>query len=178
MTKEAHVKSRSVVSALCALSLVALSGLAKEPRWAKQPGTPVTLESSGFELRATLPHGWSHSAKQGLVPPPALAPSCRVSVDFHTDGDWDRFLVAALRSTERMSTASDARTVMKAGGRPAVLNRYARESVAVREVYVDLSDLQPGSGVVWKYEGSSNTEGWDCELQFFTTVHSAAITRK
>lgn len=172
------MRRRFVVPAFCALFLVALPSLAKEPRWAKLPGTPVTLESSGFELRAMLPHGWTFTAEQGIVPPVELAPSCRVRVEFHADGDWNRFLVAALRATEGMSTAKDARMVMKAGDRPAVLNRYARESLAVREVYVDLSDLQPGSGVVWKYEGSATTEGWDCEAQFFATVHSATITRK
>ncbi|HEU4886359.1 MAG TPA: hypothetical protein VFV49_00625 [Thermoanaerobaculia bacterium] len=171
------MKPRFVVPAFCALILVALFSFAKEPRWYQQPGTPVTLESSGFELRAMLPQGWTFTAEQGLVPPLEFASSCRVRGGFYTDRNWDRFLVSALRSTDSVLTAEEARFVLKIGGHPAVSNRYVREPFTVRDIYIDLSDLQPDSGAVWTFEGSPTPERSDCELQFLALIQSARITR-
>lgn len=172
------MKPRFVVPALCALFFVALFSFAKEPRQYKQPGTPVTLESSGFEFRATLPHGWSFTTDQGFVPPPDFASSCRVRGEFHTDRDWDRFLLSALRTTDGVRRAEDARIVLKVAGHPGVSNRYVREPYTVRDIYINLSDLQPDSGAVWTFEGSPTPEGSDCELQFLEMMHSATITRR
>jgi hypothetical protein len=170
------VKPRFVTPAFCALFFVALFSFAKEPRWYKQPGTQVTLESSGFELRATLPHGWSFTTEQGFVPPPNLASSCRVRAEFYRDRNWDDFLVSALRSTDGVGRAEDARMVLKVAGHPAVSNRYVREPFMVRDIYINLSDLQPDSVAVWTFEGRPTTEGFDCELQFLAMFHSATIT--
>lgn len=172
------MKPRFVVPAFCVLSLVALVSFAKEPRWSMKPGTPVTVESSGFELRATLPHGWSFTAEQGLVPPPELAPSCRVRSVFYTDRNWDRFLAPALRSTDGLLTSDDARMVLKMAGHPAVSNRYVREALTVRDIYINLSDLQPDSGAVWTFEGKRTPEASDCEMQFVSMIQSATITRR
>lgn len=172
------MKPRFVVPAFCALFFVALFSFAREPRWYTQPGTPVTLESSDFEFRAMLPQGWSFTTDHGFVPPPAFASSCRVRGGFYTDRKWDRFLVSALRPTDGMSTGEDGRTVLKIGGRPAVSNRYVRAPFTVRDIYINLSDLQPDSGAVWTFEGSPTPEGSDCELQFLAMIHSAKITRR
>lgn len=158
------------------LLLVALSSLDREPSWLRQPRTPVTLTSAGFELRTELPHGWSFTADHGFVTPPELASSCRVRVEFRTN-DWDRFLVAALRATEGALTDKDARYVLKVAEHPAVSNRYRREELTVRDVSIDLSDLRPDSGVVWTFEGSPTAEGSDCEHQFLSIVHRATISR-
>jgi hypothetical protein len=163
--------------ALCALLLAAPSGLAKDRRWYTQPGTPVTVESSGFMVRTTLPHGWTFTDERGFVPPPALASDCRVRSAFHTDSNWDRFLVSILESTAGLSTARDARAVVKIGGHPAVSNRYVREGTVVHDYYINLSELQPGSFAVWTFEGSTTAEAGDCEMQFMTLVHRGRITR-
>jgi hypothetical protein len=172
------VKPRFVVPAFCALSLVAQFSFAREPRRHPLPGTPVTLESSGFVFRATLPHGWSFTADQGFVPPPDLASSCRVRGRFYIDRDWERFLTSALRATDGLRTAEDARYVLKIAGQPAVSNRYMREGFTIRDVYIDLSELRPDSGAVWTFEGSRSREESDCELQFLGMMHSATITRR
>ena len=138
----------------------------------KQPGTPVTIESSGFQMRAMLPQDWSFTAEQGFVPPPALAPSCRVRGTFYTDRNWDRFLVSALRSNDVYRT--DARVAMKIGDHPAVSSRYTRDAVTVHDIYINLADLQPDSGAVFTVESNG---GSDCEMQFVAIVHSASITR-
>jgi hypothetical protein len=163
------------VPAFCALLSIALFSFAKEPRWYEQPGTPVTVESSGFELRTKLPQGWSFTKEQGFVPPPGLASSCRVRGWFYTDRNWDRFLVSALEPTNGVH---DARTVMKIGGHPAVSNRYVREGRTIRDTYINLSDLHPDSGTVWTFEGSLTQEGSNCELQFLAMIQSAKIARR
>ena len=140
--------------------------------FAKQPGTPITIQSSGFELRAMLPQGWAFTPEQGFVPPPALASSCRVRGTFYTDRNWDDFLVSALRSNDVFRTRDDARTAHKIGGHPAVSNRYTRDTLTVRDIYINLSDLQPDSGAVFTFEGSDNS---DCEMQFVALIHSAAF---
>lgn len=160
-----------------ALFLVAFSGFAKEPRWYERPGMPITLASSGFVFSAMLPHDWSFKAERGFVPPAQLASSCRVRSAFHSDRDWNRFLASALRSTDGLNAADDARIILKIGGHPAVSDRYVRGSVMVRNVYIDLSDLRPDSGAVWTFEGDATDEGTDCELQFLALIHSARITR-
>jgi hypothetical protein len=172
------VKPRFVIPALCALSFAAIVSFAGEPSRYKQQGTPVTLEWSDFEFRATLPHGWSFTTEQGFVPPPDFASSCRVRGRFHVDRNWDRFLVSALRSTDGVSKAKDARIVLKVAGYPAVSNRYVREPFTVRDIYINLSDLRPDSGAVWTLEGSPTPEGSDCELQFLEMMHSSTITRR
>jgi len=171
------VKPRFVMSAWCVFLFVALVSFAREPQRYTQPGTPVTLESSAFELRATLPHGWSFTADQVFVPPPGWASSCRVRGVFYTDVNWDRFLVSALRSSDGVGRTEDARMVLKVAGHPAVSDRYVREPFTVRDIYINLSDLQPDSGAVWTFEGSPTPEGQDCEIQFLAMMHSATITR-
>lgn len=151
---------------------VALCSFAKEPHWARQPGTPVTFEASGFELRTTLPHGWTFTTAEGFAPPPGLASSCSVRVELQTDRNWDRFLVSRLRATHGART-----TVLKMGGHPAVSNRYERDHLRVEDLYINLAELQPDSSVVWRFEGSPTPEGSDCELQFLTIVNRAAIAR-
>ena len=138
----------------------------------KQSGTPITIQSSGFELHAMMPQGWTFTAEQGFVPPPALASSCRVRGTFYTDRKWDDFLVSALRSNDVFRT--DARVAMKIGDHPAVSNRYTREAVTVHDTYINLSELQPDSGAVFTVESSG---GSDCEMQFVALIHSARITR-
>lgn len=171
------MKPRFVVPAFGALLFVALFSVAKEPRRSPQPGKPVTLESYGFELRATLPQGWSLTAEEGFVLPPDLAASCRVRGGFYTDRNWDRFLVSALRPSDRLLTSEDARVVLKMAGHPAVSNRYLREAVRVRDIYINLSDLQLDSGAVWTVESNLTPEGSDCEHKFVTMIQSATITR-
>jgi hypothetical protein len=168
------MKPRFVVPAFCALSLsfLALFSFAKEPHWYKRPATPVTVESSGFELRARMPEGWSYSTDHGFVPPPDFASSCRVRGMFHTDRKWDRLLESALRRGD-----GDERYVLKIGGHPAVSNRYAREGRTIRNIYINLADLQPDSSAVWTFEGSPTPEGSDCEQQFVAMIESAKITR-
>jgi hypothetical protein len=144
----------------------------------KQPGTPVILEWSGFEVRAMLPHGWSLTTDQGFVPPPELASSCRVRGELHTDRNWDRFLVPALRSTDDVRTGGVARVVLKVDGHPAVSNRYVRGPFTVRDIYIDLSDLQPDSLAVWTFEGAHTTEAAECERQFMAMVQGATISRR
>jgi len=164
------MKPRFVVLTFCALSFLALFAFAKEPRWYTQPGTPVTLVSSGFELRAKMPQGWSYTTDRGFMPPPTCASSSRVVGVFHTGREWDRFLASALRD-------GDQRYVLKIGGHPAVSSRYAREGRTIRSIYINLSDLQPDSGAVWTFEGSSTPEGSECEQQFAAMIESAKITR-
>lgn len=166
------MKPRFVVLAFCVLSFLALFSFAKEPRWYTRPGTPVTVESSGFELRVKMPHGWSYTTDHGFVPPPDFASSCSVRGVFHTDRNWDRLLVSALRAGD-----GEKRYVLKIGGHPAVSNRYVREARTIRNIYIDLSDLQPDSAAVWTFEGSPTPEGSDCEQQFVAMIQSAQITR-
>jgi len=170
------VKRSLVVPVLSAL-LFAQFSFAKGPPRYTQPGTPVAMESSGFEFRATLPHGWSFTTEQGFAPPPDFASACHVRGEFYTGRNWDRFLVAALRATDGVRRAEDARIVQKVAGHPAVSNRYVREPFMVRDIYINLSDLQSDSGAVWTFEGSPTPEGTDCELQFLAMIHSATITR-
>src|SRR3989337_2516153 len=113
------MKSRLAV--FCALSFLALFSFAKVPRWYTQPGTPITVEWSGFELRTRMPEGWSYTTDHAFVPPPDLASSCRVRGVFHVDRQWDHFLVSALRAHD-----GDERYVLKIGGHPAVSSRYTR----------------------------------------------------
>ncbi|HYC59378.1 MAG TPA: hypothetical protein VEK79_07415 [Thermoanaerobaculia bacterium] len=145
---------------------------------AKQPGTPITIESFGFESRVVLPQGWSFTADRGFIPPPALVSSCRVRGQFYTDRNWDRFLTSVLRSDDRYRTADDARRVHKIGDHPAVTNRYTRDVFTVRDIYINLADLQPDSGAVFTFEGSNTPAGSDCELQFVAMIHSARITQR
>jgi hypothetical protein len=166
------MKPRFVISTFCALSFLALCSSAKELPWYRQPGTPVTVEWSGFALRAKMPKGWSYTTDHGFVPPPSVASSCRVRGVFHTDREWDRFLVSALRASD-----GDHRYIFKIGGHPAVSSRYRREARTIRNIYIDLSDLQPDSGAVWTFEGSPTPEGSDCEQQFVMMIESARITR-
>lgn len=166
-----------VISAISLLVLVSLSGFAKEPQRVR-PGRPVTLEASGFELRTTLPHGWSFTTEEGFTPPPELVSSCRVRTRFHTEGNWDGLVVRELRSTDATLVGSNPRTVVKIAGHQAVPNYHRRKPFRVLDLYVDLSDLQPGSGMVWTFEGNPNWQGSDCEVQFLSMVNSATITRR
>lgn len=163
------MKPRFVVFAVCALSFLAPFSIAKVPHWYRHPGTPVTIEWSGFELRAMLPQGWSATAS-GFAPPADLASSCHVRGVFHTDRKWDDFLVSSL-------LAGDERYVLKIGGHPAVSSRYVREARTIRKIYIDLAALQPDSGAVWTFEGNPTPEGSDCERQFVAMIQSARITR-
>lgn len=149
-----------------ALFLVAPLASAKDVQWYKQPGTPFTLASTGFDLRAKLPQRWSLT-ESGFVPPSS---SCRVRIAFHADRDWDDLLTGRLRST-------DARMMFRIGDHNAVSNRYVRDSVTVRDIYIDLSELQKDSGIVWTFEGDATDDRSDCELQFLAMIGSARITR-
>ena len=171
------VHSRAVIPAVMVMCVVALSGMAKEPRWPQAPRTPVTLESSGFEIRTTLPQGWSYTTPEGFIPPADRASTCRVRLVIHTNREWDAVLVPALRATEGAQTNKDARFVMKAGGHPAVSNSYIRAPRMVRDIYINLSALQRDSAAVWTFEGSRTAEGSDCELQFLSIVQSAKIQK-
>jgi len=142
------VKSRFVVPAFCALFFVSGLSFATEPRRYMHPGTQVTLEFSGFVFRATLPHGWSVTADQTIVPPPELTSSCSVRRRVRTEGDWDDFVVSALRSANGAHPPDGTRILVKVGGHQAVSNRYMREASTIRDIYIDLSDLRPDSGAV------------------------------
>lgn len=135
----------------------------------------LNFEASGFDVRMTLPENWSYSAEQGFVAPAELAASCRVRGTFYTDREWDRFLVSALRSSDRYKTAHDARTLHKINGHRALTNRYMRDGETVRDIYIDLGKLEPDSGAVFTFEG---TNAGDCEMEFVSMIHSARITRR
>ena len=158
------MKLRWIIAACVALTASAA------PRWMTEPGTPLTVKESGFDMRATLPQGWSYS--KGFVPPAKLAQTCRVSVALHTDQNWDRFLVSTLRRTGPAGPGD--RAVVKIGGHPAVANRYMRDGVAVYEFYVDLSALQADSIAVWTLEQDASS---DCELRYLAIVNSSTVTR-
>jgi hypothetical protein len=164
------MKPRFVVPLFGALSFLALFSFAEEPRWYTQPGTPVTVEWSGFELRAMMPQGWAYTADHGFVPPPDFASSCRVRGVFHIAREWDRFLVSALRGRD-----GDERHVLKIGGHPAVSSRYMRNDRTIRNIYINLSDVRPDSGAVWTFEGSPTSEGSDCELQFVAMIQTLEV---
>ena len=157
------------------LCIAALSVMAKGPRWFERPATPVTLQSSVFEIRTMLPHGWSYTAAAGFAPPADVVPPCRVRVVLHTNRKWDAMLVPALRATEGARTSEDDRFAMKVGGHPAVSNRYVRGPHILRDIYIDLSGLQPDSAAVWTFEGDRSAAGSDCELQFLSIVRSGRI---
>lgn len=166
------MKPRFTIPAFCALSVLALCSDAQGPRWYEQPGTPVTVEWSGFELRARLPQGWSLTTDHGFAPPPELASSCGVRGVFHTGRNWDDFLASSLGARE-----GGDRYVLKIGGHPAVSDRYEREARTIRNIYIDLSALQSDSGSVWTLERSRTRAGSDCEQQFVAMIESAKIRR-
>ena len=64
------------------------------------------------------------------------------------------------------------------GGHPAVSNRYTRDGRTIRNIYIDLSDVQRDSGAVWSFEGSPTPEGRDCEQQFVAMIHSVKVTER
>jgi len=171
------VRLRFVVPAFFVLLCVSLPGFARNKRWYEQPGTPVTLEASGFVLKAKLPHGWSFTQDRGFVPPPAFASVCRVRYEFYADREWHRVLEPAL---SRPAPVEGARFGLKIGGHEALSNRYVRETTIVRDVYINLSDLQPDSGAIWSFEAGANTsqEEMDCETQFLAVINTAIITRR
>jgi hypothetical protein len=172
------MKIRLVVSAILALLFAAPFCLALEPPWYTQPGTPVVLESSGFVFRANLPRGWSLTVDHVIAPPSAYASSCRVRGTFYTGLDWNSFLESSLRSANGVRAIDGTRFVQNIGGHPAVSNRYVRELSTVDDMYINLSDLQPDSGVVWTFEGNSTPEGVECEHQFLFMISRARITRR
>lgn len=167
------MRSRFLVPAFSALVFASLVVFAREKPWYTQPGTPMTLESSGFVFKASLPQGWSFTTDREILPPPAFASACRLRGHFYTDREWNRVLAPALLAP----SAEGARVVQKIGGHEAVSRRSASDTVTVHEFYINLSALQPDSGTVWRFEGSASTEGLECELQFYALINSATITR-
>jgi hypothetical protein len=153
-----------------------MAGGEREVPWYKDPGTAVTLTSSGFVFTARLPRGWSVTNGQ-VVPPETFASSCQVHGEFLTNREWNRFLVAALDPRNLARTAREERFVRRIGGHPAVSSRYTSDGTTVINVYINLSDAEPDSASVWSFKGDTTQEGQDCALQFMSFVGSANITR-
>lgn len=177
------MKLRFDMAALLGMLLFASLSFADEPlrrdgpEWNRQPGTPVSFETAGFNVRMTLPHGWTLKDDREFVPPPNLAPSCRVRGEIYTGRNWNEFLAMSLSPSNDLDRSTNPRTLHTLNDRPAVTNRFSRKDERVVEVYVNLSGVQADSGAMWTFEGRRTDEGNVCELQFLTLVHSATIRR-
>jgi hypothetical protein len=161
---------------LALVGAAAVAGGEREVPWYKEPGTAMTLKSSGFVFKARLPRGWS--VKDGAVAPPeAFASSCQVRGEFLTNHEWNRFLVSALGLRSVARATGEERFVRRIGGLPAVSSRYTDDGHTVINIYVNLSEVEPDSASVWSFKGDTTQEGQDCALQFMSFIGSATITR-
>src|SRR5260221_4856447 len=154
----------------------AMAGGEREVPWYRDPGSAVTLKSSGFVFKARLPRGWSVT-DGAVVPPEAFASACHVRGEFYRNREWTRFLVSALDLGDVVHASRQQRVLRRIGGLPAVSSRDTSGGNTVMNVYINLSEVEPDSASVWSFQGEKTQEGRDCELQFLAFVTSAAITR-
>jgi hypothetical protein len=157
------------------LLVAALPLLAADAPWYRQRGDRVTVSSSGFVLKTTVPRGWSTTEDQ-VVPPASFGSACHVRGEFYRDREWNHFLSAELDPENFVRLSAEHRNLLRIGGRPAVMARSESGGAVVVHVYINTSDLEPNTAALWTFTGDDSQDGLECEAQFEALIASASIT--
>lgn len=153
--------------------LMALSALAAGNRWDFRTSA-ITIPFGRFTLASQLPEGWSVDGGQ-VLPPVEMRHACRVRGDVFRDRDWNRTLEAGLEP-ENAARAAERRVVVKIDGHVAVRSDYVDASrKRIEDVYINLTDLEPGSVAIWRFEGDDTAEGKECKMGFGVFIGNASI---
>jgi hypothetical protein len=165
MTRRALLATLTVV--------MAISAFAARSPWDIRTSA-IRFPFDRFVLATRLPEGWSVDGGQ-VLPPEEMRHACRVRGDVYSDRDWNRTLAAGLEP-DNAARSAERRSLFRVGGHVAVRNELVDGSgKRIENVYIDLSDLEPGSLAIWSFERDDTAEGKECEMGFDIFVTSASI---
>src|SRR5260221_6874642 len=136
----------------------AMAGGEREVPWYRDPGSAVTLKSSGFVFKARLPRGWSVT-DGAVVPPEAFASACHVRGEFYRNREWNRFLVSALDLGDVVHASRQQRVLRRIGGPSAGSSPDTSGVAYAVNGYINLFAEEPHNAFLLRFPGAQ-TQAW------------------